>query len=157
MDPNSLPITYEADIPESYLDAMGHMNVMWYTHLFGRATGGLFRMLGLTTDYFCTNNAGTFALEQHFRYLAEVRAGEHVVLRSRVLGRSAKIIHAIHLMSKGDKGVLAATGEFIGAHVDMNIRRTSPLPDDIAAIIDRLAAEHAAVPCDPRVTLVMKP
>ena len=53
--------------------------------------------------------------------------------------------------------MLAATGEFIGAHVDMSIRRTSPLPADIAAVIDRLAAEHAALPCDPRVKPVMKP
>ncbi|MEJ7639637.1 MAG: hypothetical protein WKF75_17105 [Singulisphaera sp.] len=40
MDLNSLPITYRASIPESYLDEMGHMNVTWYTHLFSQAMGG---------------------------------------------------------------------------------------------------------------------
>jgi len=34
MDLSSLPVLHRADIPETYLDEMGHMNVMWYTHLF---------------------------------------------------------------------------------------------------------------------------
>ena len=37
----ALPITLQTVIPEDYIDVMGHMNVMWYTHLFGKATGGL--------------------------------------------------------------------------------------------------------------------
>ena len=42
MDLNPLPVTYRAFIPEAYLDEMGHMNVMWYTHLFSQAMGGIF-------------------------------------------------------------------------------------------------------------------
>src|SRR5260370_24348324 len=94
----ALPVTQRAIIPESYLDEMGHMNVMWYTHLFSEATGGLFDRIGLTQDYFETNQAGTFALEAHVRYLKEVRVGERVTIRIRLVGRSAKRFHFLHFM-----------------------------------------------------------
>jgi acyl-CoA thioester hydrolase len=142
MDLKPLPVTHQAVIPESYLDEMGHMNVMWYTHLFGRATGGVFRLLGLDRDFLVANRAGTFALAQHFRYLAEVRLGQHVTIRSRLLGRSAKRFHLMHFMTLDESGALAATGEVLGTFVDMNLRRSAPFPAGVAEAIDRLVAEH---------------
>jgi acyl-CoA thioester hydrolase len=143
-----LPITCEATIPQSYLDSMGHMNVMWYTHLFGRATGGLFKLMGMDHEYFKAHNTGSFALAQHFVYRKEVRVGEHVTLRSRLLSRSEKKFHIMHFMSKTEGHVLAATGEFLGAHIDMQSRRTSPFAPHIAENIDRLLAEHRALDWD---------
>src|SRR6476646_4613632 len=99
MDWMSLPITHRAGIPDAYIDVMGHMNVMWYTDLFSRAAWGLFQMVGLNREYFAAHRAGTFMLAQHFRYLKEVRLGQHVTLRSRVLGRSANRWHTIYFMT----------------------------------------------------------
>lgn len=145
MDLAGLPITHEATIPESYLDAMGHMNVMWYTHLFGRAAVGVFKLAGMDWDYFERHRAGTFALAQHFSYRKEVRVGETVTLRSRLLGRTEKKFHVMHFMTKGDESVLAATCEFLGAHIDMSTRRTAPFAAPIAENLDRLIAEHSAL------------
>lgn len=69
MDLSALPLTLRSVIPETYLDAMGHMNVMWYTHLFGKATGELFKLCGLDGDYLRALRAGTLALRQRFCYL----------------------------------------------------------------------------------------
>jgi len=157
MDLNSLPITYRAFIPESYLDEMGHMNVMWYTHLFSQAMGGIFREIGLTDAYFKANRAGSFALEGHFRYLKEVRAGANVTVRTRLAGRSAKRFHILHFLVIDEGGILAATGEFVGTHIDMNVRRSSPFPDAIALAYDRLLAEHSALGWEPPLCGVMKP
>jgi hypothetical protein len=44
---SQLPKTHEAKIPEVYLDVMGHLNVMWYTHLFDQAIYSMFDLLGL--------------------------------------------------------------------------------------------------------------
>jgi carnitine 3-dehydrogenase len=151
-----LPIMHRATIPESYLDDMDHMNVMWYTFLFGQATGGLFELIGLTDAYFLANQAGSFALEQRFRYLSEVRVGQSITIRSRVLGHTSKLLHALHIMTKDDGDVLAATGEFIGAHVDMRIRRTSFFPAHILESLDRLEAEHGKVEAHPRIQSTMK-
>ena len=35
-----LPKTLEAVVPEECLDAMGHVNVAWYTHYFSEAMFG---------------------------------------------------------------------------------------------------------------------
>ena len=156
MDFNALPVNLEAVIPESYLDDMGHMNVMWYTHLFSEATGGLFDRVGLTRAYFEANQTGTFALEHHLRFLSEVRAGQPVAVRTRLLGRSAKRVHFMHFMIKVEGDVVAATEEAVGSHVDLRVRRTSPLPAGIAAALDRMLAEHSRLPWEPPVCGVMR-
>ncbi len=156
-DFSGLPITLEATITEAYLDDMGHMNVMWYIHLFSRAAGELFRLFGLHEDYFTAHQAGTFALEMHVRYLAEVRLGQRVLIRSRALRRSAKRFHFMHFMIHADSGVLAATEEVVGTHVDLRTRRTAPMPPEVVAALDRLLAEHRRLPWEAPVCGVMKP
>lgn len=148
MDLTALPITHRAIIPEAYLDEMGHMNVMWYTHLFSMGAWGLFQLVGLNLDYFEANHAGSFALAQHFRYLKEVRLGQQVTIRSGVLGRSAKRWHSIHFMIIDELGVLAATSEGVSTHVDMRVRRSSPMPSAVCDAIDRLLAEHKSLLVD---------
>ena len=157
MDLTSLPITHRAVIPDAYLDEMGHMNVMWYTHLFSEAAWGLFQMVGLTLEYFEAHRAGTFALAQHFRYLKEVRVGQHVTLRGRVLGRTAKRWHTIHFMTIDELDVLAATAESVSTHVDMRVRRSSPMPPAVTDAIDRLLAEHSRLGWDAPVCGAMTP
>src|SRR3954453_23479244 len=139
-----LPVTFNATIPETYLDSMGHMNVMWYTHLFSKSMGGLFKLIGIDREYFEAHQTGSSALAQHFVYRKEIRVGEHVTLRCRVLGRSEKRLHVMNFMTKENE-VRAATGEFVGAHIDMRTRRTAPFAPHIAKNIDRLIAEHSAL------------
>jgi acyl-CoA thioester hydrolase len=157
IDLSGLPVTLEATIPESYLDDMGHMNVMWYIHLFSRAAGEFFQMFGLHEDYFTAHQAGTFALEMHVRYLAEVRVGQRVIIRSRAIGRSAKCFHFMHFMVHADSGVLAATEEVVGTHVNLRTRRTAPMPPEVAEALDRLLAEHRRLPWEAPICGVMKP
>ena len=157
MNLSPLPVTHRAVIPETYLDEMGHMNVMWYTHLFSEAAWGLFQLVGLTREHLTANRAGTFALEQHFRYLKEVRLGQHVTLRSRVLGRSAKRWHTIHFMTIDELDVLAATCEVVSTYVDMTVRRSAPMPAGITDAMDRLLTEHRNLGWDAPVCGTMKP
>src|SRR5262249_25121576 len=122
LDLSALPIMHRTEIPEDYIDAMGHMNVMWYTHLFAKATIALFHQVGMDREYFQSGQGGTFALKQFFSYLVEVRFGEEVAIRSRVLGRSAKRLHVMHFMTKGSPEVLTTTNEFLCTHVDLKVR-----------------------------------
>lgn len=153
-----LPVTAKAEIPPMYLDEMGHMNVMWYTHLFSRAVWGLFQQIGFTHDYMQTSGAGSFALELHVRYLVEVHAGQHVTLHTRALGRTAKRIHYLHFMSIDERhGALSATGEIVSAHVDLSVRRQSPFPPPLADAFDRLVEQHAALSWPAPVCGTMRP
>ena len=145
-DLEMLPVGHRQTISEDYLDGNRHMNVMWYTHLFACGLGEVFRRVGLTRAYFEASQAGTFALENHVRYFNEVREGQQVTVRTRVIARSKKRFHLLHFMTNDDAQKLAATSETIGTHVDLRIRKSSPFPPEIAAAFDRLLAEHALLP-----------
>jgi acyl-CoA thioester hydrolase len=137
-----LPLLHGTTIPEEYLDIMGHMNVMWYTHLFSVAMGGLSHLVGLTWEYMQSHRVGTFALESHIRYLSEVQAGQNIEIHTRVLGRTEKRFHALHFMTNLEKQDVSATFEFVAAYIDMTKRRMAPIPPDIARSLDDLIAEH---------------
>lgn len=141
MNLKDLPVGYEFTIPEEFLDFLGHMNVMYYTHLFDRATWAFYEQFGFGREYHTRSGFASFALEGHARYLSEVRVGQTVRLRTRAIARSDKLIHAMHFMEKED-GTLAATSEFLGVHIDMRTRRSAPLPPEIAAGLDALLAKH---------------
>jgi acyl-CoA thioesterase FadM len=157
LDLSGLPVTYQMEIPEDFLDAFGHMNVMWYTNLFGQAFGRFGREFGFDIPYFRDNHRGSFALETHIRYLAEVRVGWHVTIRSRAIARSDKRFHFVHFMSVDETGNLAAVQENIAAHMDMNTRRMSAIPPEICERFDALVARQNALGWEPPLCGVMTP
>lgn len=140
-----LPETYSQTIPEDYLDVMGHMNVMWYTHLFSMGFVGLMKRVGVTRTFDDAHDSGTFALESHIRYLSEVRVGQTVRIHTRMLGRSEKRFHLLHFMTNDDKQDVSATFEIVSSFVSLSKRRTAPMPPNIAAAFDRLLAESDAL------------
>ena len=142
-DWNVLPALATTVVPADWIDFMGHMNVVWYTHLFGSGVLEFFKTVGLTQQYFAEQNAGSFVLEQHIRYLAEVRVGETVSVRARALSRSERKLHFMVLLVKDELSVLAATSEIITGHIDMSRRRTSPISPSIAFAFDEVLDLHA--------------
>ena len=148
---------HRAIIPEHYLDVMGHMNIRYYVSLFDEAAWGFFASFGMTQTYYSASRSGTFALEQHIRYLAEVHVGEQVAIHARINGRSAKRIHFIQFMINETTQKLAATFEVIASHANLETRRTSPFPTHIAAQIDHIVADHSQLDWLPPLCGVMKP
>ena len=145
MDLTPLPVTNQKVIPADYIDIMGHMNVMWYIHIFDYATRSLFDSFGFGEAYVRRTGNGSFALESHVRYLAEAKEGDAVTVRSRVLDRSAKTIHFIHFMTRDEDGTLAATIEVLGAHADLNRRTITPFPPEILCRLDPILEEHQSL------------
>lgn len=142
-DVKKLPCFHRATIIPDYLDAMGHMNVRWYMGLYDEAGWNFFDHIGMSQTYFQTEKKGGFALRQFIQYYAEVRVGETVAIHARVLGRSDKRIYFMLFMLNETQNVLASTFENLGTHADLIKRRSSPLPDHIAANLDALIAEHS--------------
>ncbi|MEX2114416.1 MAG: thioesterase family protein [Pirellulales bacterium] len=157
LDLEGLPVTYRQEIPENYRDEMGHMNVMWYTYLFSSAFDKFADAWGFNEVYCLANQAGSFALETHVRYLNEVHIGKHVTVRSRALGRSAKRFHFMHFMTIDETGALAAIQEHVAGHIDMRVRRMAPFPPDLAERYDQLVARQNALGWEAPVCGVMRP
>ena len=156
---NALPVLYRVTVGDEHLDVMGHMNIRWYMTFFDEGDWVLFANLGATFDYFEQNQAGQFALQHFIRYLAEVRVGETVVIKGRLIGRSAngKRVHYFLFMINETTNTLAATMECLASHADLTIRRTAPYPSHLLDKIDALIAEDAQQDWDVPVCGVMRP
>jgi acyl-CoA thioester hydrolase len=139
---DALPVFHRATITAEHLDAMGHMNIRWYLAFFDEGGWPLFESLGMDEAYHRENQAGVFALQHFIHYLAEVRQGEIVTVRTRMLARSEKRLHFMSFLINETAAALACTVEGMGTHIDLQSRRSSPFPDHIAARIDALIAEH---------------
>jgi len=156
-DLQALPLYHRESIGPDYLDVMGHMNVRWYVALFDEAAWGFFASFGMDQEYYVRAHSGSFGLKQFIRYLAEVRQGETVAIRTRILGRSASRVHFMHFMLNETRERLASTMEVLSAHADLKLRRTSPFPPKIAARIDAILAEHQRLDWDAPLCGVIQP
>ena len=73
------------------------------------------------------------------------------------MARTEKRFHYVQFLVNEDKDVLSATCEFVGAHIDMRVRRMSAIPAETAAAFDQLVEEHNQLPWPAPLCGSMKP
>ncbi|MBT4934161.1 MAG: thioesterase family protein [Rhodospirillaceae bacterium] len=139
---SELPLTYRGAVYPWHCDHVGHMNVMYYTGKFDEATWNFFALLGVTPKFLRENGRGMAAVEQKTRYLSELHAGDIVTIRSRLLLLEGKKIRFLHEMVNGETDEMAATSELFGLHLDTEIRKSCPFPDDVQANGRKMIARH---------------
>ena len=123
--------TYRGVVYPDQLDHMEHMNVQWYTSKFDEATWQLFSAIGITSEYMREQNRGMAALEQITKYKSEVKSGELLVVKSKVIEIRDKIIKFLHIMYNVESMQEVANTELVGVHIDRKIRKSSPLPTSV--------------------------
>jgi acyl-CoA thioester hydrolase len=128
---SELPITYRGTVYPWQCDHMGHMNVMWYVGKFDEATWQLLSLVGLSRSRLEKEDGGMAAVEQHIEYKRELRAGDLVTIRSRVLEVREKVIRFQHEMTNDESQELAAVTTLVGIHMDLTARKARPLPPDV--------------------------
>jgi len=151
-----LPIYYRETIPEEYLDLMGHMNIRWYFEMFAKAGHKFFASHGLDPVYFKGRKAGIFALKHFIQYFAEVRGGQTVAVRTRLVGRSDKRFQIMHFMLNETTKQLSATFEALITHADLEIRRSASMPTPIAEKLDTTLAKDEKLDWEAPVCGVMR-
>lgn len=120
--------TYRGVVYPHQLDHMEHMNVQWYASKFDEATWHLFSVIGITSEYMQKQNRGMAALEQTTRYKSEVRSGELLVVKSKVIEIREKVIKFLHIMYNAESMQEVANTELVGVHIDRKIRKSCSLP-----------------------------
>ena len=117
-------------LPE-WIDVNGHMNVAYYVLAFDLGVDALWEDLGITNEYVKNSCGSTFAVESHVTYQQELLEGDPYVVTAQMLAYDDKRIHQLQRMYHGEKKFLAATGEWMNLHVDLETRRVSPWPESI--------------------------
>jgi acyl-CoA thioester hydrolase len=126
-------LTYRGVVYPWHCDHMGHMNVMWYVGKFDEATWHLFSALGLTPTFLKEHQRGMAAVEQQFTYQSELRAGELVSIRSRVIEVRDRSIRLAHEMLNEETQRVAARAVMVGVHLDTQSRKSTFFPEDVKA------------------------
>lgn len=140
-----LPKFHSETIPAEYLDEYKHMNVRFYSELWGKGAYGLLKLLGIGDVWHGKTNYGHWLLRQVMDYKAEVREGETISIHGRMVARSAKRMHNMYWMVNESKNVVAATSEVLVANADLTSRRMTSFPEHVTEIMDAHIAEMDAL------------
>jgi acyl-CoA thioester hydrolase len=142
----TLPTAVEASVTPDWIDLNGHMNIRHYFDLTARVILHGSVEAGIDTTYRVERRLGLFTAEHHLRYYTEVREGTRISGHLRIIERSEKVLHLMVFLVDHTRESLACTLEAVLLHVDLDTRRTTPLPDDAAAGFDRVISASRALP-----------
>lgn len=145
----ALPAYCQQAIPVAFEDFNGHLNVR---HYLGIASEGLDESLveiGIPQNWPTVSGQGVFSAEHHLTYLSELRTGDKISVRVRVVGRSRRALHVVVYLLDDSHHRVSYVMEEIFLHMDMESRRTADWPVEVADQIDERLAAHAALPWAP--------
>lgn len=146
-----LPAYVEQPVPIAFEDINGHLNVRHYTGIASEGLDESLVSLGIPQNWPVLGHA-CFSAEHHLTYLAELRTGDRMSARVRLLGRAERAAHALVYLLDESHQRLSFVMEEIFLHIDMESRRTAPWPDLVAAALDQRIAEDATLPWEPDVS-----
>ncbi|HET6563578.1 MAG TPA: thioesterase family protein [Marmoricola sp.] len=146
-----LPAFVEQPVPVAFEDVNGHLNVRHYTGIASEGLDESLVALGIPQNWPAKGHA-CFSAEHHLTYLAELRTGDRMSARVRLLGRSERAAHVLVYLLDESHQRLSYVMEEIFLHIDIETRRTAPWPDDVAAALDERIAGDATLPWEPDVS-----
>ena len=132
----SLPDSVEGSVTADFIDPNGHMNVLHYLDWGSRGADALVRRAGVDDAYRSERGMGLFTAEHHLAYYGELKEGDKFSVHARVLDRSDKALHLMTFLADRSAGRLSNTLEILLVNVDLQKRRATGLPADIAAAFD---------------------
>ena len=147
-----LPAYAEQPVPVAFEDNNGHLNVRHYLGIGSEGLDESLVDLGIPMDWPLREGHACFAAEHHVTYLHELRTGDRMSVRVRLLGRSERAAHALVYILDETHERVSAVFEEIFLHIDLSDRRTAPWPADVAANLDARIAEDADLPWAPDVS-----
>jgi acyl-CoA thioesterase FadM len=137
---------YRTRVRDEWLDYNGHLHDASYAIVLSDANEVLFEALGLSADYRRDHAASMFTVEHHLRFLSECGPGEEITASTVVADAEPRKVRLHTELFAGD-GRLVATGESLYLHVDTELGKVTPMPEDRQHAVERLRAAHA-VPTD---------
>jgi acyl-CoA thioester hydrolase len=137
-----LPSSYERVVPQEWTDGNGHLTMARYLTLHDHALWPYNATLGMGQRYRDVVRRGTFTLEQHINYHAEVLVGHRVTVHCRLLERTSKLVHGICFVVNATREEVANTMEYVTANVNLDRRSVTDFDEDVAARLDQELESH---------------
>ena len=141
----SLPVNLSQKVPAAFEDVNGHLNIRHYVGIASEGLDESLTTVGIPQQWPTIAGQGVFTAEHHMSYLKELRTGDQISVRVRLVGRSERAAHALVYLLDETHQQLSYVMEEIFLHVDMDSRRTAPWPAEVAGALDVRIGEHEAL------------
>ena len=125
---------YETVVQPDWVDYNNHMTESRYLQVFGDASDGFTRMIGIDSDYLEATGS-YFTVETHIMHLAEVAGLEPIYTTTQLLAVDEKRLHVFHRIHHGRDDSVLASAEQMLLHVGRQSRKASAADP---VILDRL-------------------
>ncbi|HET8979491.1 MAG TPA: carnitine 3-dehydrogenase [Solirubrobacteraceae bacterium] len=136
---------HEVHVEPDWIDYNGHMTESRYLQVLADATDAFLRRIGILGPYIDSGRS-YYTVETHIRHLGEARAGDRLVVATRLLGHDPKRLHLFHELMRADDHTVIATGEHMLLHVDRSAGKTVPAGAEILAELDDIFQLHRDLP-----------
>ena len=142
--PSSPFSAYRARVRDEWLDYNGHLHDAAYATVLSDANEELFAALGLSADYRRDHAASMFTVEHTLKYLAECGPGEELTASTVLVEAEPRKMRLRTELFAG--GRLVATGESLYLHVDTDLGKVTPMPEDRWLVVQRLLPPRVMTP-----------
>jgi acyl-CoA thioester hydrolase len=137
---------YRTIISPDWVDYNGHLRDAFYLLIFSHATDALMDVLGLDEAGRARTGHTLYTLECHLNFLAEVKEGERVEVRTQLLAHDAKRLHIHHGLYRSGEDASLAQSEQMLMNIDGAAGRGAPFDEQVALRVVQLASEHQGLP-----------
>lgn len=144
-----LPAYASQPVPTAFEDINGYLNVRHYLGIGSEGLDESLAELGIPWNWPAREGHACLSAEHHITYLHELRTGDEMSVRVRLLGRAERAVHAVVYLLDDTNQRVACVFEEIFLHVEVPARKTSPWPAEVASAMDERIAEHAALGWEP--------
>jgi acyl-CoA thioester hydrolase len=128
----------------SWIDLYGHMTASRYFELMEGKGFALCEHYGIGPSYTSVSNAGVYTLESRICFLKELREGEDIELKLRILDLDEKRVLMLYELYRASDTEISATLEQLGIHVDLGSRRSTAFPSEVKSrLADHLQSDRS--------------
>ncbi|MBU1332574.1 MAG: thioesterase family protein [Gammaproteobacteria bacterium] len=134
-----MPATYQTRVSPAWVDYNGHLRDAFYLLIFSHATDALMDQLGLDEAGRARTGHTLYTLECHLNFLAEVKEGEAVEVRTQLLAHDRKRLHIHHSLHCPGEDISLAQSEQMLMNIDTATGRSAVFDTAVAQRVQQLA------------------
>jgi acyl-CoA thioester hydrolase len=123
--------TFKGAVLASEYDAEAYMNSPIYVSRFDQATWFLLQSIGLTPAGIKQKKLRVAIVRQNYQFLAELRGGELITIRSGFFAVGAKYVRFIHQMFNGVTARMVATSDCTAVLASLKTGKSVPLAESL--------------------------
>jgi acyl-CoA thioester hydrolase len=144
-----LPRVHEQEIPADYLDANGHMNMMYYTLVGNYGLYKFFLSIGSKREEMAAQHRSFFALRQILSYQRELREGENVAVHAGLYAHDHRRLHFFTYIVSLDNHWVSCIDERMSMVIDMSQRKATTFNAEQTGRLSSAVDAHRATGWSP--------